>query len=208
MKNIERFIFDLDNTLIFQDFTDEKEYFNDIFKNNGKYFNDNLNIWLKEYEATHTRYDREMLRKFLEEKSKLPISKTIIDGWLQVSINSNYEIEDTAIEVLEYLKSKGKNIVILTNFIRDVQVQVIKNSELFPYITDIYCGDYLKPNKESYYESIGNYDIKKCLMIGDNYEKDYLGPRNIGLNSILYDRNDRYKNVKDRIKSLRKIKEL
>ena len=205
---MERFIFDLDNTLLFSDYKEEKRYFNEVFKEKGEYFNTNINNWLIEYEKTHIRYDKELLRKFLEEKSNLPVTETVIDNWLDISKNINYEIEDTAIEVFEYLKRKGKNIAILTNFIREVQEKRIKNSELFPYISDIYCGNYLKPNSKSYFEAIGSYDIKKCIMIGDSYENDYLGPRNIGMNSLLYDKDDQYKNIKDKVKSLNKIKEL
>ena len=45
-------------------------------------------------------------------------------------------------------------------------------------------------------------------MIGDNYEKDFLGPKRIGMDSIYFNREKSNTNDINSIKSLKKIKDI
>ena len=50
---------------------------------------------------------------------------------------------------------------------------------LYDYFVEVYGGDeFLKPNPNSYLNVCD--DVSECVMIGDNYHKDFLGPKNIG----------------------------
>lgn len=48
---------------------------------------------------------------------------------------------------------------------------------------------------------------EKILFIGDNYECDYIGPRNYGFHSILLDKENRYPRVADSINSMDELLE-
>lgn len=206
LDRYEKFIFDLDGTLLFGDFKEEEKFFIDVLKENGEPFLQNLMSYLDKYEKTFLYYSPELLSVFLSVISNTYIRPNIIDKWIDINCNMKDKIEPSAIETLEYLKSKNKSIVVLTNWFTKTQKSRLINSELIQYIDEVYGGDlYLKPNAQSYYIASNGIDPNKCIMIGDNLEKDYLGPRKIGMHSILYDCNDRISNEKNKIKSLKKI---
>lgn len=205
---MDRFIFDLDGTLLFGNFNEENEYFKDVLKTDADIFLENLldNLYL--YEATHIKYKVDDLARFLSNKTNLEITEQIILGWLDVNSNIKDTVEECAFETLEYLKSKDKSIVVLTNWFGMSQIKRLENAKILPYLDAVYSGDmYLKPHKYSYINARGDYDINKCIVIGDTYEKDYLGPRKVGMNSCFYNRNSD-KESNEVIKSLRKIKEM
>lgn len=211
LSKYERFIFDLDRTLLFGNFCLlEEDYFKDALSLDeiqGKKFVSDLRPYLAEYEETFPRYKIKTLSAFLSIKYDMYISPEVIEGWIDLSCDTKDIVESSAIELFEDLKSKGKDIAVLTNFFEKTQVARLKNSGLLPYITQVYSGeDYVKPTKEAYLCSTGNFDIDKCIMIGDNYEKDYLAPRESGMYSILYDSEGIMPKKDDIIKSLIKLK--
>ena len=136
------------------------------------------------------------------------ITPEVIEGWIDLSCNTKDKVEPSAIELFKDLKEKGKDIVVLTNFFEKTQVTRLENSGLLPYITQVYSGEeYVKPSVQSYINAAGNFEMDKCIMIGDNYENDYLAPREWGMYSVLYDSEDlRPKKYNDVVKSLRKLK--
>lgn len=206
MKKIERFIFDLDGTLLFGNYQKEQEYFKDKLKDDADLFLEQLFPLLNQYEKTFPRYNVNQLATFLTVNSKALITSDIVEGWIEVNRDMEDKIEDNAIEVLEYLKSKNKSIAVLTNWFKKTQLSRLENSGILPYIDDIYGGEiYLKPNIESYLNAMGKYKIDECIMIGDTLEKDYLGPKRIGMEAIYYNPNGIEEETK--IKSLIKIKE-
>ena len=77
---------------------------------------------------------------------------------------------------------------------------------LYDYFVEVYGGDeFLKPNPNSYLNVCD--DVSECVMIGDNYHKDFLGPKNIGMGAILYDSNDKI-SEKCKIKRMNELKEM
>lgn len=206
LDKYERFIFDLDGTLLFGNYQKEREYFLSVLKEKGEHFIQNLMSYLDKYENQFPYYSKKVLSTFFLLNANVYIPPEVIEGWIDVNCNMKDEIEPTAIETLEYLKSKNKSIVVLTNWFSKTQINRLKNSNLLQYIDEVYGGDsYLKPNSESYLNATMDFNINKCIMIGDNVEKDYLGPRKIGMHSILYDPNGKNPEINDNIKSLRKI---
>ena len=206
LDKYERFILDLDGTLLFGNYEEERQYFMDVLKEKGESFLENLMSYLDKYEKTFSRYSPKVLSTFLLINSNIYMPPEIIKGWIDINCNMKDEIEPTAIETLEYLKSKNKSIAVLTNWFSKTQISRLKNSNLLPYIDEVYGGDsYLKPNPESYLNASMGFDINKCIMIGDNIEKDYLGPRKIGMHSILYDPKRKTPENYDVVKSLKKI---
>lgn len=205
----KRFIFDLDYTLMVGDRAAEISYFRDVFRSDGDIFLENMIEYLHEYEKTYSRYDVEMLSKFMTNKSRLDFNEDVVKGWIEAYGNTFNSIEDGVVDTLEYLKSKDHSLVILTNWFLDSQMMRLRNSGLGDYFDGIYAGDLvLKPRKEAYIHARGSFRSNDCVHIGDNLEKDYIGPRSVGICSILYDKDDRHNDNIVKIKRMNEIKSL
>jgi len=93
------------------------------------------------------------------------------------------------VEILEYLKSKGYTMHLITNGFESVQFKKIKNSNLTDYFTEVITSEAsnsLKPNKEifEYALNASNAKLETSIMIGDNESADIQGAINAGMDSI------------------------
>lgn len=207
----QRFIFDLDGTLLHGDFTKEINYFKKALGENADEF---LKVYfdiLEEYEATHTKYDEKMLSDYYKQKTGMNITSEIIDGWVKINADINDVLLKETIDMLKYLKSKNKSLVVLTNWFRYTQVTRLKNAGILEYFDEVYTGDVImKPYKNSYINACGKYPISECVMIGDTIEKDVLGPNKFGLDSIYYNPDKKEYDQKNivSINSFSQIKEM
>lgn len=204
-----KFIFDLDETLIKSDYSKQQEYFKAVLETeDSEIFIPQISSLLEKYESKYQKYDVNMLSEFLTNTSQVKITPDIIKGWLDVSKNIDGIIIDGVVETLEYLKRKDKELVVLTNWFSKPQIERLKKSGLDTYFNQIFGGDlFLKPSKKAYITACGYTPMELCVMIGDNYQKDYLGSKSIGLDSILYDPTGKSPEVIEKVKSLKKIKE-
>ena len=193
-----RIIFDLDGTLLFCDFLKvEEDFFTTLFKQDGEVLFKNIGLYLDEYEKTNPFYDKEKLARFLSMKSGLNITSEVINEWNRLILETPDIIEDGVVDLLEYLKSHDKSLVVLTNWFRETQVPRLKKAGLIDYFDYVISGDIsLKPHKEAYLKAMGEYSFDKCIMIGDGIDKDYYAPKSIGIDSILYDNSDKEDNKK------------
>lgn len=202
----KRFIFDLDYTLMVGDHETEGKFFRDLFGVDGDNFLIKMVPILHEYESLYLRYDPEDLSKFLTNRTGLCFNKDIIYNWIDTFAMCDNKIEDGVVDTLEYLKKNNKSIVVLTNWFYKSQEMRLRNSGLLEYMDAVYAGDtILKPRKDAYLSARDHFSPSECLFIGDNLEKDYLGPRNYGMDSILYDKNDRYSEGFVKIKRMNEI---
>ena len=208
----KRFIFDLDGTLLHGNFEVERDYFRSVLNSEDAekflllYFEK-----LLEYENIHEKYDSKVLSKFLTQKTGINITSEIIDGWVKVNATMNDKLFDETKSMLEYLKSKDKSLVVLTNWFKYTQEERLRNAGILEFFDEVYAGDLtLKPNKESYLNACGNFCIDECIMIGDTIEKDVIGPNKFGIDSIYYNpENKEYDKSKIlSINSFDKIKEM
>ena len=200
---MERFIFDLDGTLLTNGFKKEREYFKEVFGEDGKRFFENAFKYLDDYEHQNINYDVHKLSEHLSRESGLNITDSFVEGWIEVGANEIDTMEEGVMETLEYLSLKGKDVIVLTNWFTKTQVARLRKSKLIDYINEVHCGDTnLKPHRTTYLCACGEYEPSDCIIIGDNIEKDYYEPQKYGLNAILYDKNDKHD------KSLRKIKRI
>lgn len=208
----KRFIFDLDSTLLHGDFSKEKEYFYSVLpKEDAEMFLSNVFPLLMKYEEMFIRYEVENLSKFLTEYSKVKITPKMIEGWIDVNCTMDDLVLPETIEMLQYLKCKGKSLAVLTNWFKKSQAARLENQKILSYFDEVYGGDsYLKPNKESFILAAGGYRLNECIMIGDNVEKDVLGPNSIGMDSIYYNpENKEYNKTKIySMDSFERIKEM
>ncbi len=208
-NEIKKVIFDIDYTLLVPNYSKEKEEF--LLKeipDAGDEILERISLVLMDYEKNHSRYDREELTNHLNKYSKQYIPDDFVDKWILYSSNIEEQNLDETIEILNYLKEKNIEIVALTNWFTEAQTKKLENANILHYFDQVYGGDlYLKPNVESFINAAGDVPLENCLMVGDNYPIDIDAAKKIGMNAVLIDKNDKYKDINS-IKTLKKIKEI
>jgi putative hydrolase of the HAD superfamily len=94
------------------------------------------------------------------------------------------------IEVLDYLRSRGYGLHIITNGFEHTQHLKLRHSGLAPYFKAVITSEgsnSLKPQKEIFDYAVqkAGARYKESIMIGDNWEVDIEGARNAGMDQVL-----------------------
>lgn len=205
---IKKLIFDIDNTLIKWD-----DNYTSALKDTVLEYNLNvdylkLNDLVEKYEDYYSIYSKENMLELFNSELNLNLDMSFMDSWLN-KLGFMAIKDESIIDTLKYLKDKYE-IVVLTNFFKDVQIERLKNAGLYEYITKVYGGEnYIKPSIESFKIAIDDTNIDEVLMIGDNIDIDIKGAIKAGIKPILIDRYDRYKDTNYcRIKEIKDLKEM
>ena len=103
------------------------------------------------------------------------------------SFNNLFE---NTIDVLEYLSVKY-NLHIITNGFEEVQQKKLSRSNIEHYFKTVTNSEHVgvkKPNPIifNYAIEVAKTNVKRSVMIGDNYEADILGAHNIGMDTIFF----------------------
>ncbi|MBP3765566.1 MAG: HAD family hydrolase [Bacilli bacterium] len=186
---IKKLIFDIDNTLIMW----QDKYINAMKETVSEY---NLNVdYLKlhnlveTYEEYYNIYSKENMINLFNKKLNLNLDMSFMNSWLD-KLGHMVDIDENVIDTLKYLSQKYE-IVVLTNFFTDVQIERLKNAGLYQYITKVYGGEiYIKPSIESFKMALGDTKTDEAIMIGDNIEVDIKGAMNAGIRPIFVDLKD------------------
>ena len=106
----------------------------------------------------------------------------------------NHLFENT-FEILDYL-SQNYNLHIITNGFDEVQYKKMSYSKIdhyFKTITNSEIAGVKKPNPVIFYFALklANTNASKSVMIGDSYEADILGAKNIGMDVVFFDVNNK-----------------
>lgn len=205
---MKKIIFDLDGTLLTNTYEVQRQYFeSSLDKEIYLKMRENVKVYLDEYESKHIRYDIGDLKRFLSCATCSDISEDFIKGWIEIGGYIDDSVEDGLISTLEYLKSKDVKLAVLTNWFRRPQVERLKNTGIYKYFDDIYTGEeFLKPHSEAYLNAIGDSRKCDCIVVGDTLEKDYIGPKSLGIGAVLYDKDDKYHNTLVKVKRLDELK--
>ena len=203
----KRYVFDLDGTLLTSDFQYAHQILVDKFGDQALPFVQSIPNLLARYEKNFSRYDYDMLSRFLSFKTGLNLTPEIIREWDAMAGEMPSTEEEYARETLEYLKKNGKSLVVLTNWFGASQKERLKRADLLQYFDNVYGGDIAtKPHKEAYYAAKSLYAPSVCLFVGNDAVTDYIGPRSYSMDSILYDKNYQYHSSLVKIKKLNELK--
>ena len=203
----KRFIFDLDNTLLKFDKDYQNRFFQEEFGEENP-LSQNLQEYLETYWASYPRFVDTRFASTLSLCSGLRIRENFIDRWIDTLKEMPPVLEDGVGETLDYLKGKDKSLVVLTNWVWKCQIPRLKEAGIYHYFDKIYTSDYVqKPHREAYDAAIGSYSPLECIFIGDDLENDYIGPRKLGYDAILYDKNDKHPKQLVKIKRINELKE-
>ncbi len=195
-------IFELNNISI--DITDFLEQYVPI----------NLKYWKLFREA---RIEKDVLRFGRLNDTFLALGKTMDDGvihklsddYIHHLTTFNYLFEGT-IEILTYLKPRY-NLHIITNGFGEVQYKKLSRSKIDQFFNTITHSEMVgvkKPDPKIFNHalSLANTTVSNSVMIGDSYEADIIGAKNIGMKTIFL--NIYNENFEDNVKQIHYLKEI
>lgn len=203
-KGITDVFFDLDHTL--WDFDKNSALtFDKIFKINNvdlkveyflaHYVPINLKYW-KLYREE--KIDKEVLRfarlnetfKAIAFEANDDLVHKLSEDYITHLSTFNHLFENT-FEILDYL-SLNYTLHIITNGFDEVQSKKMSHSKIdmyFKTITNSEIAGVKKPNPKifDFALNLANTTANKSVMIGDSYEADVLGAKNIGMDVVFFD---------------------
>ena len=190
MRDYKKYIFDLDYTILIPDWSKEDDYLRmSIPQGEQEEFFKQKQPILNKYELEFPKYDFKTLSDYFKSYG-FTVTEETISGWMihngETIID---EVPDGVVELLEYLKANGKDIVILTSWFSGTQIPRLKRTGLYDYIDKIVAGeDAMKPDLESFELAIGDTDKEDCIMIGDSIKSDKVGAENAGIDYYIVDK--------------------
>ena len=224
---IKHIIFDLDDTLC--DYQKAKEnaksYINIILKTIGididpfwDHFNLVEPVLFRQFADGSITRDEYRTRRFVDvlkgaHSTSLEISSELNNAYMQET-NHKMELFYDTIPLMKVLQAKAIKAVILTNGPSDGQRAKFTVLALSQYIQRIYIGEEIgvsKPDRKAFEYVLRDLDAaaSDVLMVGDSIEIDINGAKQAGINTILIDRGNRYReHAGTRIVTLTEVIEL
>ena len=207
IKNITDVFFDLDHTL--WDFDKNSALtFEKIFEINkieveinkflDIYLPINLNYW-KLYREDKVSKETLRFGRFndaflaLEVEVDRKVIDKLSDDYIE-HLSSFNHLFDNTLEILDYL-NKNYSLHIITNGFDEVQHKKMAKSNILHYFNTVTNSEMVgvkKPNPKifNYALDLANTKAETSIMIGDSFEADILGAKNIGMDVIFFDVNN------------------
>ena len=165
----------------------------------------------EERKILEKNYWRDIVQNVYTEVGMFEKFDAHFDELFEVFRSSAWAIFPETKAVLKNLKEKNYTLGIISNF--DSRVYDVMNdleiSEHFDAFVISSEAGYAKPDPNIFHlalKEIGR-DPKKCLHIGDNIHNDFHGPRALGIQALLLDREGEYESIgnQHKIKNLKEI---
>jgi len=207
IKNITDVFFDLDHTLwdfdknsalTFEKIFEINEIEVEINKFLDIYLPINLNYW-KLYRED--KVSKETLRfgrlndafLALEVEVGREVIDKLSDDYIE-HLSSFNHLFDNTFEILDYL-NENYSLHIITNGFDEVQHKKMAKSNILHYFNTVTNSEMVgvkKPNPKifNYALDLANTKAETSIMIGDSFEADILGAKNIGMDVIFFDVNN------------------
>jgi putative hydrolase of the HAD superfamily len=204
-KKYKVLFFDLDRTLWDYRSNSEQTLFDLVTKHTPdliEKFNEflvifyevNESLWL-EYRNGRLSKEKLSTQRFIDSFNRLGVdvelfAEELSNDYIRESPNKTKLFPGT-IESLEYLKSKGYRLFLLTNGFVEVQKVKIRESKLESFFERMITSEeagYQKPHEKifEFALKIVNAEKADCLMIGDDLESDIVGAQNFGIDTVFF----------------------
>lgn len=192
---IKVIVFDLDDTLI-----SEKEYIKSGFSHVSNVVSKMINIDCKDiYDSLLQLFNENSLNVFnrLFEKYNFKYSNGDIQSLIYEYRNHipNIKFFDDVIPAINDLKSNGIKIGMITDGYKETQRNKIKVLNLESYIdyiivTDELGREFWKPHKKSFVmmKEYFNVEYNEMAYVGDNIKKDFKAGNELGMQTIMINR--------------------
>jgi len=199
--NVKHIFFDLDHTL--WDFeTNSSQTFSFIFEKNGLgmdllRFNEvyrpiNQKYWKLYREDRVSKAD---LRYFRLRETFEALNEVVSDEMIHLLseeyityLTRHNALFANAIEVLSYLRERYR-MHIITNGFEEVQHRKLQSSNLLPFFEHVITSEKVGVKKPDprifrYAMEMSGAEPFESVMVGDSFEADILGARNVGMQTI------------------------
>ena len=200
VKQINTWIFDLDNTL----YSADSGIFQQVHELMGKFVSRHLNIDIEDAKIIQKKYYKQhgtTLRGMMDNHGVDP------DHFLAEVHKLDYSIVGPNLKLNEELKKLNGRKIIYTNANMQHAINVLERIELsnfFDEIYDIKMANYIpKPEITPYEQMINQFDINvKSAAMFDDIAKNLVPAKNVGFTSVWIDAG--YENFSDDIQASKK----
>lgn len=203
----KKVIFDIDFTLLVPIFATDENFF-DRALGRVKFYR-KLEDIISLYEKTRRHYDKEDFLYFLQTFTGSNLTDGFLENFLRCSSYISNQDNREVVDTLQYLKDSNYEIVALTNWFTEVQIEKLRQFGILNYFSYICGGEMaLKPYSESYVYASGDNSFDECIMIGDSLSCDVIGPISNGMDAIHYTNGKDFDHGHRKIKRLNELKEI
>ena len=169
-----------------------------------KYVKLNENLWHL-YEKEKISKDKLLEIRFVKffKKYHIDVDGKVLNKEYLDTLSNHPFVLDGITDVLTYLRNKGYKLYFITNGVKTTQERRWEITGILDYLDGAFISEdigYHKPQKE-YFDyvigQIGDNDLAKYLVIGDNLSSDIMGGINYHLDVAWY--NPHHKKTKIKI---------
>ena len=123
------------------------------------------------------------------------------------SHSAHFELYDDALPALEAVRAEGLKIGLLSNSSRNLGEFVRHHGLDSDAVLTSHAHGKTKPHDSIFRAILDLLDVEAgdAVMIGDTLDEDIEGARAVGMRAVLLDRENRYPNLRDRIRDLRAV---
>ncbi len=189
---MKRIIFDVDNTLLkskrdilntYDEFIEKK---NIIGITSREFFH-----VMGKYEEYDDYSNKEKVVEFINKELNLNLDLSDYDEILRIYDKKSSLIHEDTENILKELHKKYE-LVVLSNWYSDNQVNRLENAEILKYFKHVYGIDNLgsKPNIKTFKDASYPHDLKDCIIVGDSITFDVEVPHEIGMRAIYFNPNN------------------
>ena len=166
------------------------------------------------YSRREISYNEQRVRRIVDlfKAFNIVLEEEPLTDYYLMFFENAWSVYSEVNEVLETLVNRGYKLGIISNGDYDQQLQKIEKTGIRKYFDFINTSsqlEYSKPNPMVYAKvfNMHNINYENVCYVGDNYKKDILPCRSLGIRAILINRNNKHYEYNDLV-SINNLKDI